>query len=212
MLARFFPAIGQPLNANLYEERSRKILLAAPTKSGRTSLLFQYSLSLAEEDKYVLFISPTQPDKIPLLSEGKEPPTAKLLKYITMVYPKNLQQLLQFLSSAHTVERNIPYAVIIDDLDTYYIDKNKTAQKNAIKATICSYLYDVVEFYSSKLTSKPETSRNVSCHLIAAINSSSFSTKDVKDDKDNKIMQEWFYPTLLVTSTNTLKALNMLEI
>ena len=53
--------------------------------SGRTSLLFQYSMSFAEENKHVLFISPAQPDKIPLLSEGKQAPTAKLLKFVTMV-------------------------------------------------------------------------------------------------------------------------------
>lgn len=97
-----------------------KIMLCGPPESGKTSLLFELALSLADEEKHVLYICPKQVSKLPLLAPGRAQLASGTLKYIQMVYLETREEFLNYMASIHFTTSRVFNAVIVDDINVYF--------------------------------------------------------------------------------------------
>lgn len=96
-----------------------RIMLCGPPASGKTSLLFELTLSFAEEEKHVLYICPKKLSKLPLLANGRTQPSSETLRFIQMVYLETKEDYLNYMASIHFSTSRKFSSIIVDDLSTY---------------------------------------------------------------------------------------------
>ena len=100
---------------------------------------------MAAAGKTVIFISPKQITKLPLLLNGRDQPSVEVLNKIQIIYLANKNDFLEFMASIHLKYKHPIGVLIVDDIDSYY---NEMGKRNELgtQAKIFAYLLDAVAF------------------------------------------------------------------
>ena len=120
-------------------------LLLGPSKSGRSSLLFELAFLYADQGKSVLFITPKVINTLPLLLAEREQPSVETLDKIEIVYLERKNELLEFTASVHIKYKEPIDVFIVDDIDHYYREEPKRSQL-AAQAKVFAFVLDAVAF------------------------------------------------------------------
>ena len=137
-------------------------VVCGPSSCGKTSLLFEYAFSCAENEDYVLFVSPKPLVKLPLFVNGRTQPNSVVLKRINIAYLGNYVELTEYFANAHLDRiKNSSLGktrhVLIDDFDWYFREKGTWTQDITRFAECFAYIVDAIEFWSKHMQSSLET-------------------------------------------------------
>lgn len=102
--------------------------LCGESKSGKTSLLFQYACTSAASGESVLFVCPQKFSTVPVPVHGMPSPAPELLSCIKIMYLNTIEELISYLSRIHLSSMSSS-VLIIDDFD-YYCSQFKSDDGN----------------------------------------------------------------------------------
>eukprot|EP00057_Strongylocentrotus_purpuratus_P025515 XP_011679989.1 PREDICTED: uncharacterized protein LOC580415 [Strongylocentrotus purpuratus] len=139
---------NQSITRQRFLEKHQKCLVTGEHGSGKTALLFQCAISLAQEGHHVTFVTPTKFQSLPPAVEGATTQDPLLMKRINIMYFQDRPALIRYLSHLHT-KAPLPHAIIVDDID-YYASHPQAADLPSSVSVLCSYLVDAVTFVSNK--------------------------------------------------------------
>lgn len=128
-----------------------KFMLCGPLSSGKTSLLFELALSLADEEKHVLYVCPKKFSKLPLLAHGRPQPSSGTLNYIQMVYLETREEFLKYMACIHFSTSRLFTAVIVDDISGYFPATIRNEDLSLV-AKVFALTVDAFLFQRSKQT------------------------------------------------------------
>ncbi|XP_024015456.1 uncharacterized protein LOC112088985 isoform X2 [Eutrema salsugineum] len=124
MAERFFSTKPSSGGENL--RRDNLTLLSGPISSGKTSLLFQFALSVASasENNRVVFICHRKriESNPPFLSQGIDP-SSDVFNRIQRKYVDGDEGIRKYFAAFH-LHIDLPSAVVIDDFDDYFTQLN----------------------------------------------------------------------------------------
>jgi len=114
--------------AKLYHYNAHSCFLAGPHKTGKTSLLFRYACTIAEEGKSVVYICQRknfQNNNVPLFSPAYWP-SPSVLRQISIKYIEDDKTLRHYFANIHILP-SLPSLFIVDDLSHYFPDEQSKA-------------------------------------------------------------------------------------
>ncbi|XP_041452952.1 uncharacterized protein LOC121406018 isoform X2 [Lytechinus variegatus] len=152
-------------------EKHQKCIVSGEHGSGKTALLFQCAVSLAQRGCHVTFITPTKFQSLPPAVEGAITPDPLLMKQINIMYFQDRPTLIQYLSKLHTT-KPLPHAIIIDNID-YYATHPQTSELASVVSVMCAYLVDAVTYIANKRSDSDDDGDADDCFLLASISCSS---------------------------------------
>ena len=154
-VSRMFGLVLNEREKDSESKTGTRLLLAGPNSSGKTSLLFEYAVSYAEQEETVLFTAPKPISRLPLFVNGRSQPKPGILKLINFVYLATYTDLINFFAKVHLSETRTslhgrPKHVLIDDFDSYFQEEcSRTEETNRI-AKCLAYIVDAVEYFSER--------------------------------------------------------------
>lgn len=132
---------------------SSNIVIVGDKGCGKTALSFQAAVSMATDNRRVMFIRPQVLSRLPLPVHGMPTPEARALQLMKLWYPDHADELVIWCANVH-LHPVLPEAIIVDDFD-FYIGHSKDHEHEA--ARLCAVLIDAAAFIASK---------SGKCHVI----------------------------------------------
>jgi len=177
-------------------------LICGPARSCKTSMLFSYALSYAQENRPVTFICSKKKiqNTLPIFPTGVAP-SPELLDNIQMKYIEDDNALRNYFANIHMFSQ-VPELILIDDLANFF---GGIAQSAVPLAKSLAFIKEAVTYCTSALKKQ---SRNESCLILM----SDFLGSDMIPRQLN-ILQKWI-PLIFVVSetqspfTLSVRALN----
>jgi len=168
-LCRFF---GSPLDAQLLAVRDKVqydtnyALLAGPPQSCKTSLLFQYACSYAQESREVIFICSKKKIQhtLPMFLSGVQP-SSSVLQRIKMKYIDDDKTLRSYMAKIHLLTQQ-PELIIVDDLSTFFSAYHGNDRPGLMAKTL-AFLKEATDYSSTVLQRTQPHSR--CCLLISEL-------------------------------------------
>ncbi|KAL1212879.1 hypothetical protein V5N11_000437 [Cardamine amara subsp. amara] len=133
MAERFF--LTKQSSGDENRRRENLTLLSGPISSGKTSLLFQFALNVANSstNNRVVFICHRKKieSNPPFLSQGIDP-SSDVFNRIQMKYVDDDEGIRKYFAAFHLhLDDNFPATVIIDDFDYYFSKLNSVMNSRA---------------------------------------------------------------------------------
>ncbi len=135
-------------NEQIQASRQNNLLIAGPSKSGRSSMLFEAAFFYAEAGKSVVFISPNKIHCLPMLFANREQPSVRILSRINIIYLAEKNQIVDFMASVHVNYKDQIDLIIVDDIDHYYLREDKRNQLIS-QAKVMSFVADAVHYLNT---------------------------------------------------------------
>ncbi|PVD28365.1 hypothetical protein C0Q70_10952 [Pomacea canaliculata] len=102
---------------------SSNIVIVGDKGCGKTALSFQAAVSMATDNRRVMFIRPQVLSRLPLPVHGMPTPEARALQLMKLWYPDHADELVIWCANVH-LHPVLPEAIIVDDFD-FYIGHSK---------------------------------------------------------------------------------------
>mmetsp|Transcript_5942 Transcript_5942/g.10291 ORF Transcript_5942/g.10291 Transcript_5942/m.10291 type:complete len:243 (+) Transcript_5942:189-917(+) len=138
---------------------ARCCLLSGPSRSGKTSLLFQVAYNIAAEGKRVLFICQRAKVELnpPILPEGVIA-TSDACERIDMRYLRDDEELRLYIASFHMLPE-LPHAIIVDDFAEFFPESRYRGDRRALEIAMVrtlAFLYDATDHASKRMEGTEE--------------------------------------------------------
>ncbi|XP_028678389.2 ATPase SWSAP1 [Erpetoichthys calabaricus] len=179
-------------------------LLLGEMGSGKTSLLFLTALLAASDfGLKVVFLAPTQlQTRPPSLHGSRGAMDPHGLKRIQFIYPRKMNDLLQYIASLHN-EKHLPSLIVVDKLDEYVYTASGGSRPLHAVARVCALLLDTVSFVAQKRASTcdkgPGKKPCANCHVIVSFNvSQAAPEQNPQKDQVLGVIERYFPVTCLM--------------
>eukprot|EP00794_Sanderia_malayensis_P011905 gene11905-13139_t len=180
------------------DKNNRALLLAGPSKSARTSFLFEVAFTHATAGQKVLFISPRKIANLPCLLSNREQPSNEILSRINIVYLTEKNQIIEFMASVHLNYKDPIDLVLVDDADDFYLNQDKRNQLIS-QAKVLSFISDAV--YYLNMAGKQHSPKR-QCKFICTI---STHEEGQLTTHQMEILRHWFKVIVIIKQDQELK-------
>lgn len=118
---------------------------------GKTSLSFQLAVSMAVDNRHVMYIRPHVLSHLPVHVHGMPTPESAALQLVKLWYPEKGEEIVNWCARVHMLSL-LPEVIIIDDFDIY-INQSKSPEHETARLTAA--LVDAAAWIASKSNQCP---------------------------------------------------------